>query len=73
MAIVASSLAKVPIRVPQLPLGGFRQVFKTLGQYATDIARIKYLGTVWVISCQYFVIYPACALLIHSSEYLHHQ
>ena len=45
-----------------------RQVFKTLGQYATDIARIKYLDTVWVISGQYFVICPVCAPLTYSSE-----
>ena len=40
----ASPLAKVPIRFPPLPLGGFRQVFLTLYQYATDIVRILYAG-----------------------------
>ena len=42
--IDSSSLAKVPIRFPPLPLGRFRQVFKLSGQYTTDIVRILYAG-----------------------------
>ena len=69
-----SSLAKVSICFPPLPLGGFKQFFlKTLGYFATDIARIKYLGTVWFIGGQYFVICLTCALLIYSSELVYHQ
>ena len=44
LTVPPSSQAKVPIRFPLLPLGGFRQIFLTLGQYATDMIRILFAG-----------------------------
>ena len=54
------------------PLADLVMLLNTWLLCVSDIVRIKYLGTVWFISGQYFVICPTCASLIYSSKLVHH-